>query len=77
MIMPNKTIKPIDSLFAISATSIELLSQQSLSVDELYQQHVAHYPKKVEFENFLLSLNYLFVIGKLECHDEIIKIKLN
>jgi hypothetical protein len=75
MIMPSRTIKPIDSLIAISATTIEILAQQSLSVDALYEQHVAAYPKKIEFEKFLLSLNYLFTIGKLECHDEVIEIK--
>lgn len=77
MILPNRTVKPVDSLLSIGAAVIELLIEGENNVDDLYKKHVLRYEKKIDIEKFLLALNFLFVIGKVEYCDEIIKLKLN
>lgn len=74
--MPNKTIKPIDSLFCISSYIIEESLHEELSVDHLYERLQKTYPKSISIETTVLCLNYLFIIGKLDIKNEIIKIKI-
>lgn len=77
MILPNRTVKPVDSLLSVGAAVIELLMEGESNVDDLYKNHVLKYEKKIDVEKFLLALTFLFVIGKVEYCDEIIKLKLN
>jgi hypothetical protein len=76
MIMPSKSIKPIDSLFCIGSFVVELLAKNEASLDDVYDGLNAHYPKSVDFEKFLYSLDYLYLIGRIEVRDEIITLKL-
>lgn len=77
MILPNRTVKPVDSLLSVGAVIIELLIEGENNVDDLYKKHLVKYEKKIDIEKFILALNFLFVIGKIEYRDEIIKLKLN
>ncbi len=76
MILPTKTIKPIDSLFCISSYIIEEALDHSSTFDEIYEKIKKSYPKEISIETMLLCLDYLFIVGKLEIKDEVIKIKL-
>lgn len=75
MILPTKTIKPVDSLFCISSYIVDALQDKALSVDEIAEKIDKTYPKKITIEVILLCLDYLFIIGKLESHHETINIK--
>lgn len=75
MILPTKTIKPVDSLFCISSYILDAMQDNELSVDEIVEKLDESYPKKITIDVVLLCLNYLFIIGKLESHNETIKIK--
>ncbi len=75
MILPSKTIKPVDSLFCISSYIIEEMGTKELAVDEIHKKLMVSYPKAVSIETLLLCLNYLYIIGKLENNNEVIKIK--
>jgi hypothetical protein len=75
MILPNKTIRPVDSLLYISSYVIKVLENKELAVDEVYEKVKILYPKKISIETLLLCLNYLYVIGKLEHQNETVKIK--
>lgn len=75
MILPSKTIKPIDSLFCISSYVLHEIGIETLTVDEIFIKIEKSYPKKINIETLLLCLNYLFIIGKLEGSDETIKAK--
>tara|TARA_B100000700_G_scaffold306815_1_gene382434 strand:- start:204 stop:437 length:234 start_codon:yes stop_codon:yes gene_type:complete len=77
MIVPNRTVKPVDSLLTIGAVIIELLIEGESNVEDLYKSHIMKYEKKIDIEKFLLALNFLFVIGKIEYSDEVIKLKFN
>ena len=75
MILPSKTIKPVDSLFCISSYILNELGDEALTVDEIFIKMEESYPKKISIELLLLCLNYLFIIGKLESSNETVKIK--
>jgi len=75
--MPTKIVKPVDSLFSISVYIIKIVSEiKVIDIDSLYKELNKSYYKKVSFEQFLLSLNFLFIINKVELRDETITIKL-
>jgi len=76
MILPTKSIKPVDSLFCIASCIIEETGDQELAIEEIHERVNKSYPKSISIETLLLCLNYLFIIGKLERNNEAIKIKL-
>ena len=76
MILPTKTIKPVDALFCISSYIIDAAVGKELTVDEIHEKVNKSYPKGISIEILLLCLNFLFIIGKLENSNETIKIKL-
>ena len=65
MILPTKTIKPVDSLVIVSATIIEILQNNSFTVDELLDQINTIYYKKLNVETLILALDFLFITGKV------------
>ncbi|BCE03556.1 ABC-three component system middle component 6 [Marinicellulosiphila megalodicopiae] len=75
MILPNKSIQPIDSLFCISSYIIDLAKHKDFTVDCIHSELLKTYPKKISIETIIHCINYLYIIGKLEVQDEIIKIK--
>ena len=77
MLMPTKIVKPVDSLFSISAYIVNILQElKSTDIDILYKEINNKYYKKITFEQLLLSLNFLFVVDKVEIENETITIKL-
>lgn len=76
MILPSKTIKPIDSLLYVSSCVIKEMGDQSYSVDEVLAIINKSAPKAISIETLLLCFNYLYIIGKLESENEAFKIKL-
>lgn len=75
MILPTKTLKPVDSLFCISSYILKDLRHQELTLDDILQRLNQSYPKEISIETVLLCLNYLFIVGQIESDHEIIKIK--
>lgn len=76
MLMPSKIVTPVDSLVYLSKFVLEQITKQPMSFDSLYESVSEKYPKKLSMEKFALSLTFLFIIGRLEQIDEVIKIKL-
>jgi len=77
MLMPTKIVKPVDSLFSISAYIIKIVSEiKVMDIDNLYKELNKSYYKEISFEQFLLSLNFLFIIDRVELRNETITIKL-
>lgn len=76
MILPTKSIKPVDSLFCISSFVVDILRDEELGIDEIHSKLVSSYPKAVSIETIISSINFLYIIGKVEMENEIIKIKL-
>jgi hypothetical protein len=74
MILPTKIVKPVDSLYCISAYVIEQLkSYGNMDFDDLLDRLNTVYPKKITIEKMQQCLDFLFIIGKLELENETIK----
>ena len=75
MIMPSKTVKPIDSLMNISSYIIKGLLEKKLTIDEILDYVNKKHYKKISIEKLLLCLDFLYMIDKIEIKNEAIKIK--
>lgn len=73
MILPSKTVKPIDSLYCLSAYVVEILKEEDLEFNELLDLVNQSYPKTVTIEKIQQCLDFLFIIGKLELKNETFK----
>ena len=76
MLMPTKIIKPVDSIFSISAFVIKALEVNDMSMDELIEEVNNTYYKKISLDKLVLSLNFLYLINKVELKNEIITINI-
>jgi len=76
MIMPTKIIQPVDSLISISATVIEILQLNSMSLDDLLKEFNKQYYKKITIEKLILCIDFLFIIDKIKDENEIITINI-
>ena len=75
MIMPSKTVKPIDSLVNISSYIIQVLLEKKLTIDEILDYVNKKHYKTISIEKLLLCLDFLYMIDKIEIKNEAIKIK--
>ncbi|MEZ8661763.1 ABC-three component system middle component 6 [Vibrio cyclitrophicus] len=73
--MPNKFVHPSDSLLFISKFVLEALCARDLHFDDLYDSVCKQYPKNLSLEKFILSINFLYITGRVEKSNEIIKAK--
>jgi hypothetical protein len=76
MLMPTKIIKPVDSIFSISAFVIKALESNDMSIDELIEEVNKTYYKEISLDKLVLSLNFLYIINKVELKNEIITINI-
>ena len=76
MLMPTKIIKPVDSLFSISAYVLKVLHGQNLNIDKLHDEVNKVYYKKISLEKIILSLNFLYITNKVRIENETITINL-
>ena len=74
--MPTKIIKPVDSIFSISAFVIKALESNDMSMDELIEEVNKTYYKEISLDKLVLSLNFLYLINKVELKNEIITINI-
>ena len=76
MLMPTKIIKPVDSIFSISAFVIKVLESNDMNLDELNEEVNKAYYKSISLNKLVLSLNFLYLINKIELKNEIITINI-
>ncbi|MBD8115012.1 ABC-three component system middle component 6 [Priestia megaterium] len=79
MILPQKHIKLSESLFGLGGFLISLLNT-SKSVDRLWEDfnesvEKEFFPTFHTFDNFILALDYLFIVGLIEVTEGGIIIK--
>jgi len=74
MLMPTKIIKPVDSLFSISAYVVKVLHGENLTIDKLHDEVNKVYYKKISLEKIILSLNFLYITDKVRIENETITI---
>jgi hypothetical protein len=76
MIIPTKTIQPVDSIISISATIIEILKETNMSLDDLLEAFNKRYYKKIAIEKLILAIDFLYITDKIMDNNEIIKINI-
>jgi hypothetical protein len=76
MIIPTKTIQPVDSLISISAIIIEILKEANMSLDDLLEAFNKRYYKKIAIEKLILAVDFLYITDKIMDNNEIIKINI-
>jgi len=76
MIIPTKTIQPVDSLISISAIIIEILKEANMSLDDLLEAFNKRYYKKIAIEKLILAVDFLYITNKIMDNNEIIKINI-
>lgn len=76
MLMPTKIIKPVDSIFSISAFVLKALESNDMRIDELIEEVNKTYYKEISLNKLVLSLNFLYLINKIELKNEIITINI-
>lgn len=76
MILPNKTIQPVDSLLSISALIIEILKENEMTLDDLFDEFNKRYYKKITIEKLILSVDFLYITNKVMDNNAIIKINV-
>ena len=76
MLMPTKIIKPVDSIFSISAFVLKALESNDMRIDELIEEVNKTFYKEISFDKLVLSLNFLYLINKIELKNEIITINI-
>jgi len=76
MLMPTKLIKPVDSIFSISAYVIKALEINAMNLDKLLEEVNTLYYKNIPLDKLMLSLNFLYLINKIELKNETITINI-
>lgn len=76
MILPTKTIQPVDSLLSVSAFIIEILKEKELTLDDLFDEINKRYYKKITIEKLILSVDFLYITNKVMDNNAIIKINI-
>lgn len=76
MILPTKTIQPVDCLLSISALIIEILKEKEMSLDDLFDEFNKRYYKKITIEKLILSVDFLYITNKVMDNNAIIKINI-
>lgn len=68
VLLLNKTKHPIDTLYYCAACILNELSleNQTVFIDELFEKIKNKYNSKLVYNDFLLALNFLYLIDKIE-----------
>lgn len=76
MILPTKTLEPVDSLISISAFIIEILKSKSMNIDNLLEKFNKKYYKEISIEKIILAIDFLYITDSIKCNNEIITINI-
>lgn len=70
MILPTKIVKPVDSLFSISAFVLQVLKEDEKEIDYLLIELNKIYYKEINYiEKLILCLVFLYIIDLIELKD--------
>lgn len=76
MILPTKTIEPVDSLLVISAFVIKILKVKSMNIDSLLEKLNKKYYKEISIEKLILVIDFLYITDSIKYNNEIIKVSI-
>ena len=66
MILPEKHIKNSESLLGIGFLILKFIKKKPLNIDDLWNKvEKNNENSKISFDNFILSIDFLFIINSL------------
>lgn len=75
MIMGDKIVKVEDAFITIGGYILAILKDKNMSVDLLYSNFSKEYPKKINFDDFIYAIDFLFMIRKIKIkNDDILEV---
>ena len=78
MIMGNKIVKVEDAFVTLGGYILSILKEENMDIDSLYTKFKEVYPKKnIDFNHFVYTLDFLFMINKIAIKkDAILEVKI-
>lgn len=61
---------PKDTIFYVAASALEILKAQELDVETLYEVLKKEYNSSLDYNIYLLSLDFLFLLNKICISEE-------
>ncbi|PPK61447.1 hypothetical protein B0F89_11093 [Malaciobacter marinus] len=75
MIMGDKIVKVEDAFITMGGYILSLLKDKNMSIDLLYSSFLKEYPKKVNFDDFIYTIDFLYMIKKIKIrNDDILEV---
>lgn len=66
MIILNKNEKPQNTVYYIAGCILNELSKEVYTIDELFEQLKMKYNNVLEYNIYMLAINFLFLLNKLQ-----------
>ncbi len=64
---------PINTIYYIAGCIIQEIKNKKFEVDELYELIKEKYNSELEYKNFLIALNFLFLLEKIKLLEGMIE----
>lgn len=75
MIMGDKIVKVEDAFITMGGYVLSLLKDKNMSIDLLYSSFLKEYPKKVNFDDFIYTIDFLYMIKKIKIkNDDVLEV---
>jgi hypothetical protein len=73
--MGDKIVKVEDAFITMGGYILSLLKDKNMSIDLLYSSFLKEYPKKVNFDDFIYTIDFLYMIKKIKIrNDDILEV---
>lgn len=70
MMIIDRDSDPKDTIFYIAASALEVIQTRNLNVENLYETLKEEYNSSLEYNIYLLALDFLFLIDKILISEE-------
>ena len=75
MLMPGKHLKISESLFGLGGIILNILDDRAMNIDQIWgkiknKNDDKEFPAYYSYENMILALDYLFMIGVIRYNDQ-------
>lgn len=77
MILPDKIIQPCQSLFYIGSLVVRSIENGNNEIDKIFRNICNEMNNNLEYNRYLLTLDYLFTINMVEYSSEVDKLNMH
>lgn len=73
MLLVSKDARPEEGVFYTACCALESLKNHDMTLDDLYLDVSKKYNKSLDYSTLVLSLDFLFLVNKVEIKKEKIR----